>query len=82
MSVKGAEGGTEDEEDVARRGSSRLQRGGRWEVIAVTACKLTACVCGEAKMNAKAGPLEVRASEVRWEGRTEGPEKGALVHLP
>ena len=51
-------------------------------MIAVTACKLTACVCGEAKMNAKAGPLEVRASEVRWEGRTEGPEKGALVHLP
>uniref|UniRef100_A0A8B9WPS1 spleen exonuclease n=3 Tax=Bos TaxID=9903 RepID=A0A8B9WPS1_BOSMU len=60
MSVKGAEGGTEDEEEVARRGSSRLQRGGRWEVIAVTACKLTACVCGEAKMNAKAGPLELQ----------------------
>ncbi|XP_024837985.1 5'-3' exonuclease PLD4 isoform X10 [Bos taurus] len=60
MSVKGAEGSTEDEEEVARRGSSRLQRGGRWEVIAVTACKLTACVCGEAKMNAKAGPLELQ----------------------
>ncbi|XP_027377382.1 phospholipase D4 isoform X5 [Bos indicus x Bos taurus] len=60
MSVKGAEGGTEDEEEVARRGSSRLQRGGRWEVIAVTACKLTACVCGKAKMNAKAGPLELQ----------------------
>lgn len=51
-------------------------------MIAVTACKLMACVCGEAKMNAKAGPLEVRASEVRWEDRTEGPEKGALVPRP
>ena len=80
MSVKGAEGGTEDEEEVARRGNSRLQRGGRWEVIAVIACKLRACVCGEAKMNTKAGPSEVRASEAGWEGRTEGPEKGASVH--
>lgn len=58
----------QDEEEVARRGSSKLQRGGRWEVIAVMACKLRACVCGEAKMNAKAGPSEVRASEARWEG--------------
>uniref|UniRef100_A0AC11CVP9 Uncharacterized protein n=1 Tax=Ovis aries TaxID=9940 RepID=A0AC11CVP9_SHEEP len=60
MSVKGAEGGTEDEEEVARRGNSRLQRGGRWEVIAVIACKLRACVCGEAKMNTKAGPSELQ----------------------
>ena len=81
MSVKGAEGGTEDKEEAARRGSSRLQRGGRWEVIAVMACKLRACVCGEAKMNTKAGPLEVRASEARWEGRTEGPEKGSFSPL-
>ncbi|KAM9711067.1 5'-3' exonuclease PLD4 isoform 1-T1 [Dama dama] len=50
----------QDEEEVARRGSSKLQRGGRWEVIAVMACKLRACVCGEAKMNAKAGPSELQ----------------------
>ena len=68
MSVKGAEGGMQDEEEVARRGSSKLQRGGRWEVIAVMACKLRACVCGKTKMNAKAGPSEVRAREARREG--------------
>ena len=50
-------------------------------MIAVMACKLRACVCGEAKMNTKAGPLEVRASEARWEGRTEGPEKGSFSPL-
>ncbi|KAJ8780211.1 hypothetical protein J1605_011814 [Eschrichtius robustus] len=33
MSVKGAEGGTQEEKEVARRGSSRLQRGGRCDVI-------------------------------------------------
>ena len=49
-------------------------------MIAVIACKLRACVCGEAKMNTKAGPSEVRASEAGWEGWTEGPEKGASVH--
>ena len=68
MSLKGAEGGMQDEEEVARRGSSKLQRGGRWAVIAVMACKLRACVRGEAKMNVKAGPSEVRASEARQEG--------------
>lgn len=30
LSVGGAEGGTQDKEEVARRGSGRLPRGGRW----------------------------------------------------
>lgn len=44
--------------------------------------ELRACVCGKAKMNAKAGPLEVSASEARGDSQAKGPETGTLVHCP
>lgn len=48
----------------------------------VLAGELRACICGKAKMNAKAGPPEVSASEPRWESQAKGRETGTLVHCP
>lgn len=85
LSVGGAEGGTQDEEEVARRGSGRLPRGGRWaggggsRGSLLPHRELRACgLClGQDERQGRTPRGESREPGAGWRGQAGGPGKPA-----